>query len=819
MSKKSLDSVFPLARRSFLRLMAGTAAGTAAMGGLPLLSGCLDSPEEVVPRPDIPPGNIPEILLGEDVFSYMERVNGHYDHTLYQQIIGAANPYKEGDDLIGVAAAADVSRANAADLLAATRLYAIDLHPLYSDPLYDLVVGRVDSEQQATTATWTMAELKDHLLGESEENIKAISGGLSSDVIGCVVKLMSNEELIQVGAKVFNPLPGSQIGAEGYMGARVQPNSPTDNIDDIQWQVFNAWSYAVGDVLLGTNPVSSELPSIHAVELALKDIINAFNLEDVLPWCVLGHIDLQAQVESENPGSTALWFQSLGGTESANGTFDVSIQGMLNYAAARTGKYGLYFETGQGADATNGHDAGFDMVIHESRKYGFARALKQDVAAAQAGAGQPVAPWVHLNDVAGFIGPEVFRTREQLVRCCLEDTVMGKLHGLTIGLDICSTLHMEVSLDDLDWCISEIMPANPAYLMGLPTKNDPMLSYLTTGYQDHVRIRNDFGYKVNDAMWDFFQTLDVIDANGDPSTNFGQPAQVYLAYRRALDPMVDEATVLAEAQVKLDEIRARGVFIAEGYGDNPWDLDPALQQQIDDLYADAKVSLFSEWSQDFVDSIPANIWLATQSLDRDDYILHPQTGEVLSADAMTAIEELRASHAGAYDVQIVISDGLNARSLMDDGHLLPFLTELRTELAANGYSVAPDNVVLTTGRVRAGYQLGELLFGEDASAHRGIIHIIGERPGTGHRNFSAYITGPQASIWGNYGQVDHDISRVVSGISDSALDPALAAIDTRQLLDELWNINFREGAPKLARTRPIKRTSRAAAPAIDTPAT
>jgi ethanolamine ammonia-lyase large subunit len=88
-----------------------------------------------------------------------------------------------------------------------------------------------------------------------------------------------------------------------------------------------------------------------------------------------------------------------------------------------------------------------------------------------------------VNDVAGFIGPEVFKSKEQLVRCCLEDTVMGKLHGLTIGLDICSTLHMDVTLDDLDWCIEQIMPANPAYLMALPTKNDPMLSYLTTAFQ------------------------------------------------------------------------------------------------------------------------------------------------------------------------------------------------------------------------------------------------------------------------------------------------------------------------------------------------
>ena len=74
-------------------------------------------------------------------------------------------------------------------------------------------------------------------------------------------------------------------------------------------------------------------------------------------------------------------------------------------------------------------------------------------------------------------------------------------------LDVCSTLHMDISLGDLDWCLDQILPANPAYLMALPTKIDPMLGYLTTGYQDHVRLREKFGYKVNDRIWRFFQEL------------------------------------------------------------------------------------------------------------------------------------------------------------------------------------------------------------------------------------------------------------------------------------------------------------------------
>ena len=81
--------------------------------------------------------------------------------------------------------------------------------------------------------------------------------GLTSDTIGCVPKLMSNEELIALGQKIFNVLPGTKMGAKGYMGARIQPNSPTDHPEDVVWQVFDAFSYATGDIVIGTNPVDS----------------------------------------------------------------------------------------------------------------------------------------------------------------------------------------------------------------------------------------------------------------------------------------------------------------------------------------------------------------------------------------------------------------------------------------------------------------------------------------------------------------------------------------------------------------------------------
>ncbi|MBI2479020.1 MAG: ethanolamine ammonia-lyase subunit EutB, partial [Planctomycetia bacterium] len=344
--------------------------------------------------------SIGEIRPDEGVFQYVRHTAGAFDEDLYKQILGAANDFKEGDQIVGVAAASDTSRGLARELLGNTRVRELDAHPVLSDQLSDLLQRTIDRDAAGRTSDLTIRELKHFLLHNNEAAIKSIMPGLSSQTIGCVVKLMSNEELMAVGAKVFNLLPGSQIGAKGYLGARIQPNSPTDNVDDIRWQVFAGWAFAVGDVVLGNNPVSSNPESVAAIEHTLKDLLVTFGIDGVMPHCVLSHIDVQAQVEREHPDSTALWFQSIAGSDDANRTFDISTDKMLNYAAARTGPFGLYFETGQGADFTNGHSHGFDMVLHEARKYGFARALQQHVGKALVNAGSNRQPWVHLNDVA-----------------------------------------------------------------------------------------------------------------------------------------------------------------------------------------------------------------------------------------------------------------------------------------------------------------------------------------------------------------------------------------------------------------------------------
>ena len=772
---------YELSRRDFCVF------GTGAAIGILLIPDVVKAGEAVIVL--LEDVHIRDVKKGEDVFQYISRAKGAFNADLYRQILGAANDFKEGDKIIGVAAADGESREKARVLLSNTHVGDIDAHPVFTDQLYVTINSAINPVARDRLSAMTLGELRRFILQSNESEIMPLLDGMSSDVAGCLVKIMSNDDLIATGRKIYHALPGTMLGGRGYMGARLQPNSPTDDPEDIFWEVMSGFSYAVGDMVLGTNPVSSEPDSVAKVEKVLLDIRRTFGIEDIIPHSVLAHIDIQALVEKQAPGTTGIWFQSIAGSTAVNNVFDVTLDKLVSYAAQRTGKYGLYFETGQGADFTNGYGLGTDMVIHESRKYGIARFLKGKVAEAQKRAGHEAAPWVHVNDVAGFIGPEVFRTKEQLVRCCLEDIVMAKLQGVTIGLDICSTLHMDISLDDLDWCQDQIMPCNPGYLMALPTKMDPMLGYLTTSYQDHVRIREKFGYKVNDAMWRFFQKLEVIDAQGKPTAHFGQPLWVWLQYRRAKGDNRTDAVIEEEGRGRMKEIRGRGVPLAEGHGKNIWDLAPALDREIRDVYTDAKKCIWAKMPVDFVNDLSRNV-LATTSADRSEYILHPATGEILNAASIDRVGKLRKRRDNANPVQIIVSDGLNAYSITDPGNLNPYLEALRHELAKAGLPAAPENLVVNNGRVRVGYRIGELLFGGsgDMDLHRGIIHIIGERPGSMHHTFSAYITAPRIATWSVDRRADHNITRVVSGIAANAMHPKEAAVITAKIAKELYSM-------------------------------
>ncbi|MDF1745886.1 MAG: ethanolamine ammonia-lyase light chain EutC, partial [Gimesia sp.] len=220
------------------------------------------------------------------------------------------------------------------------------------------------------------------------------------------------------------------------------------------------------------------------------------------------------------------------------------------------------------------------------------------------------------------------------------------------------------------------------------------------------------------------------------------------------------------------------------HGEKQSDLEPSLKIEIDQIYQDAKKSIWAQLTPDFISNVPDSILIETQSTDRLEYILHPSTGEQLSKSSIKTIQELRKRYDSNFDVQIVISDGLNALSIMDEGQLEPFLKALRQQLQAAGFRTGEQNLIVQSGRVRAGYRIGELLFG-GLPHNRSLLHIIGERPGTGHHTFSVYMTSPPGSVWGQLDQVDHNITKVVSGIAVTALKPDKAADDTVRILKQM----------------------------------
>src|SRR5207248_3692269 len=128
------------------------------------------------------------------------------------------------------------------------------------------------------------------------------------------------------------------------------------------------------------------------------------------------------------------------------------------------------------------------------------------------------------------------RDVEQLRRACLEDTVMAKLHGLMMGLDVCSTFHMGIEPERLQALTEEIVvQAAPAYLMAVAGNADPMLGYLTTSFREHPRLRRRSGRRITSAMRSRLVALGALPPDGavaDPRIGAQATASLYAAYMK-----------------------------------------------------------------------------------------------------------------------------------------------------------------------------------------------------------------------------------------------------------------------------------------------
>ena len=692
-----------------------------------------------------------------------------------QQMFAFANEFKEGDLPLG-GTQDDQIREEARQALAGLPLSVIDRIGLVDDGVSEALAHSVDRDLKSQVLHLTVGNLKQILTGADGANwIRRHHDALTSEMIAAVVKIMTNTELAIVTKNLFNPFPGSSgtnaiaLGGPQHFGSRIQPNSPGDDEEEILFSILEGLSYGCGDVVIGINPASDDLHTIIQLENLLRQVVTRLALPT--RYCVLSDIIKQDQARTHT--RVDVGFQSLAGTSSALvGMVGLDVDSITDLAG---GFEGLYFETGQGSEATNGTAEGIDMVTLESRTYGVARAIRRNIEARNAN--KPV--WMIVNDVAGFIGPEVFSTPDQLFRACLEDIVMAKLHGLTMGLDVCATFHMGIEpqvLQHLTRTIAE--QCKPAYLMAVAGNADPMLGYLTTSFREHPRLRRCIGRHMTTAMSRRLSELDVLDADGEPRTQSESTATLYTVYCKQGGDRRDSQTIRSEAFRKIKDLQQTGFDLGYGAGAN-YSEPKEIVTRTKRIYRHARQALYASLDEVVVNDVSQrHIKVCTQAKDREDYLAHPPSGESIRAADISDLLAIYPSRRP--QIQIVISDGLNANAINEN--LRPLLPALRQALSSLGFHLGDCDVVIENGRVRAGYHVGELL---DMDV---VIHLIGERPGTGIDTLSAYLTYGRdragQSRWSP--GLDHSFTTAVCGIHRLGKPPESAVMDIAKVVERMF---------------------------------
>ena len=687
------------------------------------------------------------------------------------QIFVRANEFKEGDLLVG-GTADEQERREARRVLASLRLGEITRARLVEDGVSDALERSINSRLAAEISHLSVNDAKRILLSARGAGwARRYRDGLASEAIAAVVKVMTNEELSSVARAVFNPLPGTglTIGSPQHFGSRIQPNSPGDDEEEILFSILEGLTYGCGDVILGLNPASDDVETIIRLQQLLRSVKDRLALPT--RYCVLS--DIVKQTAARARTTVDVGFQSLAGTSAAlSGMVGLDVAGLAELAR---GFDGLYFETGQGSAVTNGAAEGVDMVTLESRAYGLARFIRRETSS-----------WMIVNDVAGFIGPEVFRSADQLLRACLEDSVMAKLHGISMGLDVCSTFHMGIEPAALQQLTEQVVEmAAPAYLMAVAGNADPMLGYLTTSFREHPRLRGRARKQTTSAMRNRFIAMGVMNESGEMAANRPTAATLYAVYMKAGGDTRSMDALREEGEKKLSRLAERGFDL--GYGDGPDYAAPReIEARMNALYANARQALYAAIDSAVIrDVSPGHLPVRTKAKDRDDYLAHPPSGEVIREEDASRIASLRKTslrRSGQPRLQVAISDGLNANAVNEN--LRAVLPPLSRRLAQDGLYVGDFDIIIENGRVRAGYHTGALL---DADA---IIHLIGERPGTGINTLSAYLTYGRdltgASRWST--ALDHSNTTAICGIHNQGKQPAVAVEEiarcVRRMIEE-----------------------------------
>lgn len=432
-------------------------------------------------------------------------LRGHnYAFRNLAEVMAKANEDRSGDRLAGVAARDMTERIAAKLVLAGCTLAEIRNHPLLpaeKDEVSRVIEEDVDEEVYAEIRSWTVAELREHLLRTDTVGTEMLrlGRGMTSEMIAAVCKLMSNLDLIQAASRMeVQTCCRTVIGQRGTLASRAQPNHPADHPLGMKASLLEALAYGVGDAVIGINPVSD---SAETVKRLLHTSAEAIR-ETGAPTqnCVLAHVTTQLRAISEGAPADLL-FQSLAGTEEGNKGFGISLpllqeaDRIMAEKGSASGPNYWYFETGQGSELSAEAHEGLDQVTLEARCYGLARRFK---------------PFL-VNTVVGFIGPEYLYDSKQVIRAGLEDHFMGKLHGLPMGVDVCYTNHMQADQNDMEVLGTALAAAGVNFLIGVPMADDCMLNYQSLSYHDIAALRETLGKRPAPAFEAWLEKRGIMD--------------------------------------------------------------------------------------------------------------------------------------------------------------------------------------------------------------------------------------------------------------------------------------------------------------------
>lgn len=423
-------------------------------------------------------------------------------------LLARASPKRSGDELAGIAANCDEERIAAQIALADVPLsdFLNDAFiPYEQDEITRLIFDTLDQTNFQTIQHLTIGGFRDWLLADTTTTkiLTDISKALTPEMVAAVSKIMRNQDLILVAKKceVITRFRNT-IGLSGHLATRLQPNSPTDNLQEIAAGMIDGLLYGCGDAVIGVNPASDNLSILGNLNQMLDETIQRFNIPS--QSCVLTHITNTIQlIKRQIP--VDLVFQSIAGTEKANKSFGINLallneayQAAISLQRGTIGQNVMYFETGQGSCLSANAHHGLDQQTCEARAYAVARHFSP----------------LLVNTVVGFIGPEYLYDGKQIIRAGLEDHFCGKLLGLPLGCDVCYTNHAETDQNDMDSLLTLLGTAGVNFIINVPGADDIMLNYQSTSFHDTLYLRKLLNLKHAPEFESWLQQMQIIDQQG-----------------------------------------------------------------------------------------------------------------------------------------------------------------------------------------------------------------------------------------------------------------------------------------------------------------